>query len=326
LLVALAGLLGGCAVDSQWEELGLFEHPQGEMRVLHRRESRVLYAYGEKGQPTLAPHQAEPFLWISEEHVGGDWRPLFFGRDSEPHIGCLAADSAGGSLLAGGVEEGVYLSERGGSDWKPLPSPSEGFRAALVAFADPAQLSRLLVVDTSGRIYVSEDQGEAWQEASGAEGLPASLAVGASGCWYQTDRGLYRSQDGGRSWARAADLPGVPGAGAIVLVPGEAETVFVVSKGETSRLHRSDDRGTTWAPVAGSEGVRDLVVDSRDPRRLFLACGRAPTVRLSRDGGQTWEPLADRVNARQLVLTEHELFASEGLSTRLRVLRLEKID
>ena len=91
------------------------------------------------------------------------------------------------------------------------------------------------------------------------------------------------------------------------------------------RSCRSDDDGATWAPVPGSESARDLVVDWADPRRLFIACGQAPTVRLSRDGGQTWEPLAERIPARQLVLLEHELFATESLTTTWRALSLSEI-
>lgn len=326
LLAALALLLGGCAADSEWRETNLFEQPQGELRMLHCPGAQALYAYGEQGLPTLAPHEGRPFLReASTTHLGSGWEPVYYyNRDDAPRIGCLAADPSGVTLLAGGEEGGVLLGGRGTSQWKPLSGLPVGFRAALVAFAGPAAVARLLVVGEGGRIFVSEDQGGAWQEASGAEGLPASLAVGASGCWYQTDQGLYRSQDAGRTWVKAGDLPGVPGAGAIVLAPSETETVFVVSKQGTTQVYRSDE-GTTWTPVPGSESARDLVVDPADPRRLFLACGQAPTVRLSRDGGQTWQPLAERVPARQLVLLEHELLAAESLSTTWRALSLSEL-
>jgi hypothetical protein len=73
------------------------------------------------------------------------------------------------------------------------------------------------------------------------------------------DAALFRSQDGGATWK---ELPSL-------------------------RNHTS---GTSWQPGAGGMCLHTIVLDPRDPERIFVAISAAGAFR-SDDGGVTWLPI-----------------------------------
>ncbi|HET8624587.1 MAG TPA: exo-alpha-sialidase, partial [Gemmatimonadales bacterium] len=73
------------------------------------------------------------------------------------------------------------------------------------------------------------------------------------------DAALFRSTDGGRSWD---ELPGL-------------------------RCHTS---GPQWQPGAGGMCLHTIILDPRDPRRMFVAISAAGAFR-SDDAGATWRPI-----------------------------------
>jgi photosystem II stability/assembly factor-like uncharacterized protein len=73
------------------------------------------------------------------------------------------------------------------------------------------------------------------------------------------DAALFRSTDGGRSWT---ELPGL----------------------------RRHDSAPGWQPGAGGMCLHTILIDPRDPRRLFAAISAAGAFR-SDDGGATWRPI-----------------------------------
>jgi photosystem II stability/assembly factor-like uncharacterized protein len=72
------------------------------------------------------------------------------------------------------------------------------------------------------------------------------------------DAALFRTTDGGKSWH---ELPGLRGCS-----------------------------GSQWAPGAGGMCLHTILVDPKDPRRLFVAISAAGAFR-SDDGGATWRPI-----------------------------------
>lgn len=128
--------------------------------------------------------------------------------------------------------------------------------------------------------------------------------------WYGNGAGkLYRTADGGESWTKVAERPGtfIRALGFI-----DTKTGFIGNVGtdyypgvtDRQPLYRTDDGGTTWAPVtadgidrvAGICGIDILPVTrvfQGEPRRTYIihAAGRVggPAMMLrSRDGGATW--------------------------------------
>lgn len=73
------------------------------------------------------------------------------------------------------------------------------------------------------------------------------------------DAALFRTTDGGKSWQELAGLRG----------------------------HGS---GAQWAPGAGGMCLHTILLDPRDPKRIFIAISAAGAFRTD-DGGETWRPI-----------------------------------
>ncbi|MBI3837362.1 MAG: exo-alpha-sialidase [Planctomycetia bacterium] len=73
------------------------------------------------------------------------------------------------------------------------------------------------------------------------------------------DAALFRSVDGGRSWQ---EFPGL----------------------------RGHESGRFWQPGAGGMGLHTIVLDPRNPERIFIAISAAGVFRTD-DGGKTWWPM-----------------------------------
>ena len=72
------------------------------------------------------------------------------------------------------------------------------------------------------------------------------------------DAALFRSTDGGKSWHELAGL--------------------------------RDAQGEKWAPGAGGMGLHTIVLDPRNPQRIFIAISSAGAFRTD-DAGKTWKPV-----------------------------------
>ena len=73
------------------------------------------------------------------------------------------------------------------------------------------------------------------------------------------DAGLFRSTDGGRQWQELSGLRG----------------------------HKS---GPSWQPGAGGMCLHSIILDPKDPNRMFIAISAAGAFRTD-DGGKTWKPI-----------------------------------
>ena len=73
------------------------------------------------------------------------------------------------------------------------------------------------------------------------------------------DAALFRTTDGGRTWHELAGL-------------------------------RGHESGPRWQPGAGGMCLHTIVLDPRNPERIFVAISAAGTFR-SEDGGKTWRPI-----------------------------------
>lgn len=124
--------------------------------------------------------------------------------------------------------------------------------------------------------------------------------------------GIYRSEDGGNTWKNMG-LKNSEHISKIIVHPENSNVIWVAaqgplwSKGGERGLFKTTDGGKNWKHVLGDKewtGVTDLVIDPRDPNRLYAATwqrhrtiaaymGGGPKSGLHRstDGGETWEQL-----------------------------------
>lgn len=126
--------------------------------------------------------------------------------------------------------------------------------------------------------------------------------------------GIYRSQDGGKNWQNMG-LKKSEHISTVIIHPEDSNTLWVAaqgplwSSGGERGLYKTTDGGKNWKKTLGDEkwtGVTDIVIDPRNPDRIYAATwqrhrtvaaymGGGPKTKIhkSEDGGETWTALKD---------------------------------
>jgi len=180
----------------------------------------------------------------------------------------------------------------------------------------------------SGGVWKTENAGTTWTslfEGQGAYSI-GSLGLDPSDpnrVWVGTGEnnggrhigfgdGIYKSDDGGKNWENMG-LKTSEHISKIIVHPEDPDTVWVASQGPLwspggeRGVFKTTDGGKTWNNVLASgeyTGATDLLIDPRDPDRLYAAMwqhqrtvaayvGGGPESGLwkSEDGGETWTEL-----------------------------------
>jgi photosystem II stability/assembly factor-like uncharacterized protein len=124
--------------------------------------------------------------------------------------------------------------------------------------------------------------------------------------------GVYRTDDGGKSWTHMG-LGDSEHIARIVVSAEDSDVVYVAAQGPLWRkggdrgFFKSTDGGQTWKKTLGDDewtGVTDIVVDPRDPNRVYAAAwqhhrnvaaymggGPESGIYRSDDGGESWQKL-----------------------------------
>jgi len=178
---------------------------------------------------------------------------------------------------------GVWKTDNAGTTWKPLFDKQTSYSIGTIAL-DPSNANTIWVgtgENTGGRHNGFGD-------------------------------GVYKSSDGGASWKNLG-LKTSEHISKIIVHPKNPDIIFVASqgplwsKGGERGLYKSIDGGKTWEnKLSAGEwtGVTDLVMDPRDPNRLYAATwqhhrtvaayiggGPESGIHMSDDGGETWTEL-----------------------------------
>ena len=118
--------------------------------------------------------------------------------------------------------------------------------------------------------------------------------------------GVWKTTDYGRVWTPIFDDQPTGSVGAIAVAPSDGNVIYVGSGEGLQRpdlsvgdgVYKSTDAGKTWRAMGLAEGrqIASILVDPRDPRRVFVAVLGHPYgsnaergVFRSTDGGETWQ-------------------------------------
>lgn len=194
----------------------------------------------------------------------------------------------------------LALPSAGAAAWKPLGPPTLGLEGPSALAFDPARPGRAFAGLAGGGIAKSDDGGATWRMTNRGLTLAfiRALAVEpANGqrVYALAYRTLHRSTDGGESWA--------PLRSPVDTFQLDPRDPAVLWTGSPDGLFRSGDDGATWrrirANLPASPRVDEVLVDPREPRRIYLSLGgsRDAGLWVSEDGGRSW----DRRRRRQLL-------------------------
>ena len=118
--------------------------------------------------------------------------------------------------------------------------------------------------------------------------------------------GVWKTTDAGRTWVPIFDDQPTGSIGAIAIAPSDPDIIYVGSGEGMQRpdlstgdgIYKSTDAGRTWTHLGLRDGqqIPHIVVDPRDPNRLFVAVLGHPYgpnaergIFRSTDGGKTFE-------------------------------------
>src|SRR5881396_1739442 len=136
--------------------------------------------------------------------------------------------------------------------------------------------------------------------AVGVPGQPNLFYIGVN------DGGVWKTTDYGRVWTPMFDAESTGSIGAIAVAPSDPRTLYVGSGEGLQRpdlsvgdgIYKSTDGGASWRHLGLRDGqqIGAIIVDPRDPKRLFVAVLGHPYgpneergVFRSTDGGETFQ-------------------------------------
>ena len=248
------------------------------------------------------------------------------GRESEPErmfVGvepaCLFESDDGGATFA--PVEG-YLKHPHRPKW----TPGAGGLCAHTILLDPAREDRMLVAQSTGGVYRTDDGGATWPARNvGVRAVFFPDQYPEFGqcvhkvvhhpsrperLFLQNHWGLYRSDDWGDSWTDIAN--GVPSdfGFAMAMHPHDPDTVYIVPieadmfravPEAKLRVYRTRDAGASWHPLANGLPQHDayetvlrdsLATDSLRSAGVYLGT-RSGKVFGSADEGEGWSLIRD---------------------------------
>lgn len=224
---------------------------------------------------------------------GQDVKPELFKQLKYRHIGpvgnrVIAVVGVPGDAnicYAGAASGGIFKSEDGGINWKPIfdKQPVSSIGSLAIAPSDPnviwAGTGETFIrsnISHGDGIYKSTDAGKTWKnmglEKTGRIGRvvidprnPDVVFAAAMGHCYgpQEDRGVFRTTDGGKNWDKVLFVDKNTGCSDIAMDPNNPRILFAGmwpmlirtwgkwSGGPRGGLFKSVDGGTTWKRLEG---------------------------------------------------------------------------
>ena len=189
-------------------------------------------------------------------------------------------------IYAGAASGGVWKSESGGIDWKPIfdEQPLQGIGAIAIQQNNPDV------------VWVGTGEGNPRNSLNGGYGI-------------------YKSLDGGKTW-KSMGLEKSRNIHRIIIDRDDPNTVYVGAIGSPwgehpeRGIYKTIDGGKTWNKVLfvnNKTGAADLVVDPTNPNKLIAAMwehrrkpwtfnsgGAGSGLYVTYDAGENWKKLTDK--------------------------------
>jgi len=192
-----------------------------------------------------APYNSSTISGLGARNIGS---ATMSGRISA--IAASREPSGKITLFVGAASGGVWKSEDGGTQYKP------------VFDEQPVQSIGAVALDPKNSKNVWVGTGESWTRNS--------VSIG---------NGIYKSGDGGETWT-SAGLPNSERIAKIIVSPTSSDTVFAAVPGALwsdspdRGLYKTTDGGKTWNIVLKganlSTGASGIAVDPVDPNKMFV--------------------------------------------------------
>jgi len=227
------------------------------------------------------------------------------------------------TLSALGIVKSSGLSAAGGSDLIIADSVN-----TMVHTVDPETQKPAILAGTNSGLYRSVDPSKGWEKLSYGSFDPRTTCISTTTEQPETiivgtpAAGVLMSHDAGKTWQAVGNqftYDGVPGTHQWYdgtphpwefkrvwhLEPSLTDPDTVYAGVEDAALFRTTDgaqnweelpglrthgSGPHWQPGAGGLCLHTIILDPRDPKRIYIAISAAGAFRTD-DGGVTWRPI-----------------------------------
>lgn len=201
------------------------------------------------GAPGSAALFAQLSVGLFRFEASGEWSEVQepFERGKSADLDGILFDGAAGNTLYAFDTSKYWRSSDGGRRWQEVEQKGPSMKEMMKGITESAQFASL-----------AQDRGNA--------------KTFYAGSWSNDGPGgaVYKTTDAGKKWTPAGQ--GVPNEKVDVLRAGAPGTVFAVVDGKS--LYRTTSGGGSWSAAGAGlpeAKIQELVVDPRDPTRLFVA-------------------------------------------------------
>lgn len=186
------------------------------------------------------------------------------------YMRALAADPNHPKILYAGIDGdaepgrmggGIFKSEDGGHNWKPLPSQPGSRRMFNGLAVDPTDSKRIFwgACGTNGGVWMTEDGGGSWKNVFSKETWIWDVQVTGDGYVYAGGNNLWRSRDHGGTWTQLTPFQGRK-IQAFAVDPRDSKRFWVSALSgdrlKGSGIYRTTDDGATWTDITGDHPNR----------------------------------------------------------------------
>ncbi|MBT3369345.1 MAG: hypothetical protein HOA08_21105 [Rhodospirillaceae bacterium] len=240
----------------------------------------------------------------------GEWQPINEGLPDNLEVRYIAIRPDQPQTVYAGTQEGPYVSNDGGMNWRALPLPEGTAAEDKVVWSiclDPSDAETIYVGTQGTTVFRSRNGGADWQrlpieppEGCLKANFPMRVIRIAVASHDPDDilvafeiGGLVRSRDGGQTWQSCNkvllemtgqqhlksaivsdnEIEGMMDSHALALSAKHPDTVWLANR---MGLFRSDDNGTDWSEFGIGRFspltyARDVMVSGHDSERMYAA-------------------------------------------------------
>lgn len=189
----------------------------------------------------------------------------------------------------------ILKSSNGGESWVQKGERRLGAHIFSTIAVDPNDPNR--VYASNGMLHISVNGGDTWEateigtgEDLGIVGVSVSFSDPKIIYAHDNNGEVHKSIDKGLTWNTVNKIEDFPLSNKVLVDPTNSDVIYIVTNNNEngiSKIFKSEAGGKTFETITETENIRSLVMDQKNPAKLYFASSEG-IYRTSNYGG-SWE-------------------------------------